>query len=124
MKRAAMRANPIAAVFLACLALSGCGPAGVVANSVVKSTQGGNADDLERDIKRRFAADPSLRDVKVSVAISNVWRDAFQTRYSVLLAGSIPSEDTRTAAAAAVRQVINAGDDAVIIADKMRVESR
>ncbi|MBC7951641.1 MAG: BON domain-containing protein [Rhodospirillaceae bacterium] len=119
-----MRTTPIAAVFLACLALSGCGPAGVVANSVVKSAQGSSAEDLERDIKRRFASEPSLRDIKVSVAISNGWRDAYQTRYSVLLAGTIPSETMRSAAATAVRQVINAGDDAVIIADKMRVESR
>ncbi|MBC7905355.1 MAG: hypothetical protein H7Y60_01235 [Rhodospirillaceae bacterium] len=122
-------ARPIAAAFLICpalicLTLSGCGPAGVVANSVVKSSQGSNAEDLERDIKRRFATDPALRDVKVSVAISNVWRDAFLTRYSVLLAGTIPSEDTRAGIATLVRQVIDAGDDAVIIADKMRVDSR
>lgn len=124
MGQAAMRTKPIAAVFLTCLTLSGCGPAGVVANSVVKSAQGNNAEDLERDIKQRFASQTPLHGVKVSIAISNGWRDAYQTRYSVLLAGTIPSETTRIAAAETVRQVINADHDAVIIADKMRVESR
>lgn len=124
MGRAVMLARPIAAALLMALALSGCGPAGVVANSVVKSSQGSNAQDLESDIKRRFAAEPTLRNVKVSVAISNVWRDAFQTRYSVLLAGTVPSEDSRTAAAMAVRQVTDGGDEAVVIADRMRVETR
>lgn len=115
--RRALAAPPL---FVA-LFLSACGPAGVVANSVIKETQGGNAADIERDIKVQFGTTPSLRDVKVSVAISNVWRDAFQTRYSVLLAGTVPDTIAHTQAIATVRKTIGANDDTILIADRIRV---
>lgn len=114
------RALAVAPLFAA-LFLSACGPAGVIANSVVKETQGSNAADIERDIKTQLGTTPSLRNVKVSVAISNVWRDAFQTRYSVLLAGTVPDTIAHEQAIATVRNTIGADDDAIVIADRVRI---
>lgn len=108
---------------LSATALSACGPAGMVANSVVKESQGRTAADIERDIKTQFSANPALMDVKVSVAINNVWQNAFQSRYSVLLAGTVADDDARREAAATLRRVIGAEDDAVAIADQTRIVS-
>ncbi|HTH17130.1 MAG TPA: hypothetical protein VL974_10785 [Magnetospirillum sp.] len=116
-----MRAILRAAVLALPLISAACGPAGVVANSAVKRVQGDNAADLERAIKTQMARNPSLRDIQVSVAISNVWQDAFQTRYSVLLAGTLPSEEARREAYATTQSAIGAGDDAVLIADQTRI---
>jgi hypothetical protein len=123
MNKAAMR-HAIAALLLTGTALAGCGPAGVVASTVVKGAQAGNAEDYERDLRQRFAAQPSLRDIKVSVTLSNGWRDAFRTRYSVLLAGTIPAEADRKAATQMVWDAIGATPDTVAIADHMRIELR
>lgn len=109
------------ALILSVTALSACGPAGVVANSVVKESQGRTAADIERDIKAQFSANPALKDVKVNVAINNVWQNAFHTRYSVLLAGTVADETARSEAAATLRRVIGAEDDAVVIADQTRI---
>lgn len=106
------------------LLLTACGPAGVVANSVIKETQGRNAGDIERDVKKEYGDNPALRDVKVSVAINNVWQNAFQTRYSVLLAGTIPDQNARTEAIAVLRRVIGGDEDTIAIADKMRETRR
>lgn len=117
-----MRWGRIAAALLLNIGLVGCGPAGVVANSVVKATQDESADSLELDIQRRLAANPALTGVKVSVAIGNVWRDAFQTRYAVLLAGTVPHAEARAWAVQAVRDGLRAEPEAVNIADHIRVE--
>ena len=120
MPRAIFRSAPLACLLL----LSACGPAGVVANSVMKETQGRNASDIERDIKKAYETSPALRDVKVSVAMNNVWQNAFQTHYAVLLAGTVPDDEARKAATVTARQIIGADEKAIAIADQMRLAPR
>ena len=119
-----LRGIRLSVPILCLLALNTCGPAGVVANSVVKETQGRNASDIERDIKNAYEANPALKDVKVSIAINNVWQNAFQTHYSVLLAGTIPDEEARKAATATAKQVIGTSDDTIAIADRIKLAPR
>lgn len=119
-----LRSLALAAPVCALLCLSACGPAGVVANSMVKETQGRNAGDIERDLLNEYGKHADLRGVKVSVAINNVWQNAFQTRYSILLAGTIPDRDARAAAIAILRRVIGGDDEAIVIADRMRETGR
>lgn len=118
-----VRTAAVVALFLSTATLSACGPAGVVANSMVKESQGRTAEDIESDIKALFNTKPGLKDVKVNVAINNVWQNAFQTHYSVLLAGTVADEDARREAKATLRHVIGADEDAVVIADQTRILS-
>lgn len=115
-----MRRNSCLAVLCVSLFLAACGPVGVIANSAVKESQGHDSADIEQTIRQQLAQDPKLRGIKVSVAINNVWRNAFQTHYSVLLAGTAPDFEAHDQAVAIVRRVI-ADDNALVIADQTRI---
>ena len=115
-----MRRSCRLAVLGASLFLSACGPIGVIANSAVKESQGHDSADIEQTIRQQLAQTPNLRGIKVSVAIDNVWRNAFQTHYSVLLAGTAPNSEAHDQAIATVRRII-ADDDALVIADQIKV---
>lgn len=119
-----LRSLVLTAPVCALLCLSACGAAGIVADSAIKEAQGRNAADIERELLNAYGRHAALRGVKVSVAINNVWQNAFQTRYSILLAGTIPDRDARTEAIAILRRVIGGDDDAIVIADRMRETGR
>lgn len=107
------------------MALGACSEvAGVTANAALKGHQTGNAEDAERAIAQRFAADPALADLKVSVAFGNHWRDGFQTRASVLMAGTAPDEAARTRAAEIVREIVGGAPNGIAILDRSRIGTR
>lgn len=117
-KVAAWRRLGIAAIFLT--ALSGCGPLGVVKDQVIKAEQADSASTYEKHIRERFRANPELFKVKVSVAISNDMLNLYRTKYSVVLAGEIPSQAARDTALTLVRETLEADPSAVLITDHMK----
>src|SRR5512145_400363 len=107
------------------LALAACSEvAGVTANATLKGHQTANAGAAEDALARRFAADPALSGLKASVAIANHWRDGFQTRTSVLLAGTAPDAATQARAAALIKDILGDDPDAIAILDLSRIEPR
>ena len=106
-------------------ALGACSEvAGVTANAALKGHQTGNAEDAERAIARRFAADPALASLRVSVAYGNHWRDGFQARASVLMAGTAPDEAARSRAAEIIREIVGGTPDGIAILDRSRIGAR
>ncbi|MCR6632884.1 MAG: hypothetical protein NVV74_24130 [Magnetospirillum sp.] len=111
-----------AALAAALCMLAACGEvAGVSANAALKSHQSRSAEELESRIAQRFAAEPALTGLKVSVARANGWRDGFQTRTSVLLAGTATDAAARTRAAELVREIIGGDPAAIAILDRSRM---
>jgi hypothetical protein len=95
--------------------------AGVGANVALKAHQTQTTEEMEKRLAERFAGEPALSGMKVSVARSNVWQDGFQSRYSVLLAGIAADEPARGRAADMVREVIGADPAAIAILDRSRL---
>lgn len=116
-----MRGLIVAAV---ALMLAGCSEvAGVTANAALKSHQVGSATEAEQAIAARFAAEPALAGLKASVAMANHWRDGFQTRVSVLLAGTAADEAASARAAQIIRETIGGAADAIAILDRSRLRA-
>jgi hypothetical protein len=119
MRRPATRLISAAVV---CAGLAACSQAaGVGANVALKAHQTETTTELEKRLTQRFAAEPPLAGLKISVARANVWQDGFQSRYNVLLAGTVPDADSRNRAAAMVRETIGGDPAAIAILDRSRL---
>lgn len=95
--------------------------AGVGANAALKSHQTLSGEQAEQAVAQRFAADPALAGLKVSVATANSWRDGFQTRTSVLMAGTVADTAAQARAVAIIRDTIGGDPAAVVVLDRSRI---
>lgn len=105
------------------LTLAACSDmAGVGANAALKGHQGINAADHEKAIALRLAADPTLAGLKVSVSVTNQWRDGFSTRTSVLMAGAAPDAAACARATQVIKETIGGDPAAIAILNLSRIE--
>ena len=115
----------LAVILVSALTLDGCAvPVGFIADPIIKGHQGQDAGEIEHKIQTKFMTNPALSKVKVSVARSNNLTDLYSTRYSVLLAGEVTSQNDHDTACNMLPELIGAERDTIQIADKIRITSK
>ena len=100
--------------------LPACGPVGAVADIAVRDGQVDRGKAAQDKIHGAWRTDPTLKKVKASVAVANTMESAWQTRWSVVLTGDVPTAEDKRRAVEAVPGLIGVDADAVKVLDYLK----